>query len=65
MIQKRLHHHSEQQQYISKKDSHKQGQVTGFVLQDNAQAKTAEKFKIRQTHCFFPAGSAKIMTQEF
>ena len=37
MIQKRCHHHAEQQQNIGKYDSHKQRDVTGFVLQDDTQ----------------------------
>ena len=37
MIRKRCHHHAEQQQNIGKYDSHKQRDVTGFVLQDDTQ----------------------------
>ena len=52
MIQKRCHHHAEQQQNIGKYDTEKQGKVTRFVLQDDTQTEPVKKANIRQFHCF-------------
>ena len=66
VVHQRRHHQAKEQQHVGKQDSHKQREVGGDILEDDAQAEACEEAQsVRQVNDLLLVAEGKLTAEEF